>query len=75
MEAVGGRALLHAPPPLHHLDGFRHHTHRGGERDQEQQVCRRITDRSERQRLEKFHKVSFCHRTYMTLTCCTDAFV
>lgn len=41
VEEVSGRRLLHHSPALHHLDGLRHHTHRGGEGHQEQQVCRR----------------------------------
>lgn len=38
VEEVSGRSLLCSSPALHHLDGLRYHTHRGGEGHQEQQV-------------------------------------
>lgn len=40
MEEVSGRSLPSPSPPLHHLDGLRHHADGGGEGHQEQQVWR-----------------------------------
>lgn len=50
MEQVGGRGLLRPPPPLHLLNDLQDHADRGGEADQEEQVCREKHERGQEAR-------------------------